>query len=407
VVVDTLLRLVRRHARGGGETAIATVAGRRLDAAVRTLAEGHAALLQEVAALDRSEAWRAEGYGSMDQWLVARCGYGRATAVSYVRTAHRLAEETEVARMLAHAEISFDQARALCRLNATETDRIPSEIREKSADQIQRLARRQEKLDIDDVVLAHRWRYLRWDWSKDKHALHLRAALPHDQGAVLLTAIHRLIHTMPPNAEDGIYDTYEAYAADALYQLASMRLGRDRDPDRASVVVHVDAERFDKADSVGVIEDGATLAIETARRWACDARIETVAEDNHGTAVGIGRAARKIPAWLARQVRERDHGCRFPGCERTRWVHIRHLIHWAHGGSTNLDNLITSCPYHHRLVHEYGWSISGDPNGEVEFVRPDGGLFRYPDPGIIDPDHRFERRNRRPGPWVPTPEPDT
>jgi hypothetical protein len=27
---------------------------------------------------------------------------------------------------------------------------------------------------------------------------------------------------------------------------------------------------------------------------------------------------------------------------------------------------------HHRLIHEGGWTITGDPNGEVTFHDPDG-----------------------------------
>lgn len=71
----------------------------------------------------------------------------------------------------------------------------------------------------------------------------------------------------------------------------------------------------------------------------------------------------------------RDKGCRYPGCGRTRWIHIHHLIHWARGGPTNLDNLISLCLFHHRLVHEDGWRISGDPNGEVTWIRPGGMPF--------------------------------
>jgi hypothetical protein len=34
------------------------------------------------------------------------------------------------------------------------------------------------------------------------------------------------------------------------------------------------------------------------------------------------------------------------------------------------------CPFHHRLVHEGGWRIRGDPNHDVVFVRPDGRPLR-------------------------------
>jgi hypothetical protein len=107
---------------------------------------------------------------------------------------------------------------------------------------------------------------------------------------------------------------------------------------------------------------------------ACDGRIELILERD-GRAIGVGRATRRIPAWLTRQIRHRDGGCRFPGCGRQRWVHIHHLIHWIDGGPTDLDCLVTLCDYHHRLVHERGWHISGDPNGDLIFVRPDGSVF--------------------------------
>ena len=30
-----------------------------------------------------------------------------------------------------------------------------------------------------------------------------------------------------------------------------------------------------------------------------------------------------------------------------------------------MGNMTLLCPYHHRLVHEGGWRIEGDPNGEL------------------------------------------
>ncbi|MDH3500226.1 MAG: HNH endonuclease [Acidimicrobiia bacterium] len=77
---------------------------------------------------------------------------------------------------------------------------------------------------------------------------------------------------------------------------------------------------------------------------------------------------RTVPPWLRREVEARDHGCRWAGCGRTRWVHIHHVIHWALGGPTNLDNLIMLCGFHHRLLHNDGWTIDGNPNHELRFV---------------------------------------
>jgi len=84
---------------------------------------------------------------------------------------------------------------------------------------------------------------------------------------------------------------------------------------------------------------------------------------------------------LARLVRRRDRGCRFPGCGRTRWTHAHHRRHWADGGSTDLDNLLQLCSAHHHLIHSDDWRIEGDAAGVLRFVRPDGRpLADHPPP---------------------------
>jgi hypothetical protein len=70
--------------------------------------------------------------------------------------------------------------------------------------------------------------------------------------------------------------------------------------------------------------------------------------------------------------RSRDRTCRFPGCGQHRFLHAHHIQHWAHGGGTDLSNLIQLCTHHHRLVHEGGYSVERRRGGAVRFRRPDG-----------------------------------
>ena len=79
---------------------------------------------------------------------------------------------------------------------------------------------------------------------------------------------------------------------------------------------------------------------------------------------------------MLRALRFRDRGCRFPGCERTSWLKAHHLVHWARGGGTDLDNLVLLCHAHHRLLHEGGWSTSGHPSGALRFHDPTGRQIR-------------------------------
>jgi hypothetical protein len=73
-----------------------------------------------------------------------------------------------------------------------------------------------------------------------------------------------------------------------------------------------------------------------------------------------------------RALKSRDGGCRFPGCDRTRFTEGHHVRHWADGGETNLANLVTLCTYHHRVVHEGGFGLRVTHDGVFVFTRPDG-----------------------------------
>jgi hypothetical protein len=67
-------------------------------------------------------------------------------------------------------------------------------------------------------------------------------------------------------------------------------------------------------------ESGHRLPTDTIRRLACDSRVEWVLE-SEGRPVGIGRRGRQVPEPIHRILRHRDGGrCRFPGCERKRWL---------------------------------------------------------------------------------------
>jgi hypothetical protein len=44
-----------------------------------------------------------------------------------------------------------------------------------------------------------------------------------------------------------------------------------------------------------------------------------------------------------------------------------HIIHWADGGETSLDNLVLLCRHHRHLVHEGGFNCRRSKDGEVRF----------------------------------------
>ncbi|MGH8983690.1 MAG: DUF222 domain-containing protein [Acidimicrobiia bacterium] len=83
------------------------------------------------------------------------------------------------------------------------------------------------------------------------------------------------------------------------------------------LVAHVDVSTLtDGGDGRCHLEDGPALAVETARRLACDAGVVVMLEDPDGNPLATGNTKRTVPATLRRALHARDQGCRFPGCQR-------------------------------------------------------------------------------------------
>jgi hypothetical protein len=105
--------------------------------------------------------------------------------------------------------------------------------------------------------------------------------------------------------------------------------------------------------------------------------------ERDGRAIGSGRATRTISRRLRRALEHRDRCCVVPGCGATRGLHAHHLRHWEDGGPTELDNLVLLCPYHHRLNHRGGITLTGTAqqlvvtDGEGRPLNP-GSLARPP-----------------------------
>jgi hypothetical protein len=183
-----------------------------------------------------------------------------------------------------------------------------------------------------------------------------------------------------PGEEDEFHA--DARRADALVGLCSARLASDPDPDRATVVVHARLDGLRDGNGGCELEDGPVVHPETVRRMLCNGRVQTVVEDADGNVLGLGRMTREPSPWMVRQVRYRDRGCRFPGCGARRFTEVHHLRWWRHGGRTDLDNLALICSFHHRLVHEHGWTVRLEADGELAWRRPDGTRYRSgPSPG--------------------------
>ena len=132
-----------------------------------------------------------------------------------------------------------------------------------------------------------------------------------------------------------------------------------------TVVVHVDVDK-----QVGALHLGPLLTDAERQFLSCDATCEVWFERT-GRPIGAGRSTRTVNRRLRRALEHRDRCCVVPGCGATRGLHAHHLIHWENGGVTELHNLVLVCPYHHRLHHAGGITLTG-PAHQLVVTDADG-----------------------------------
>jgi hypothetical protein len=265
----------------------------------------------------------------------------------------------------------------LARFATAETEaRLISWARKVSCAAVRRRGDLEVQASREELVDPERERSVSWWFFDDGRRFGLEAELPAAQGARVARALARLAETIPVMPDEHGEAFTGARRADALVALCSARIAEDPDPDRATVVVHASAAALNAGSGGCELEDGPVIHPETARRLLCNARAQTVFEDERGRVLELGRMTREPSAAMLRQIRYRDRECRFPGCGARRFTEAHHIVWWRHGGRTDLDNLLLICAFHHRLVHELGWSLRREPDGEIDWFHPDGTLHR-------------------------------
>ncbi|MFC9689227.1 DUF222 domain-containing protein [Kribbella sp. NPDC056951] len=129
---------------------------------------------------------------------------------------------------------------------------------------------------------------------------------------------------------------------------------------------------------VGELVFGGNLSAGAVRLLACDAAVLPIVLGGDSQPLDVGREQRFVNRYIRRALNKRDKGCVI--CQAPpSMCHAHHLIHWANGGPTNLQNLALLCAVHHRAVHDDQWALSITTEG-VQVTRPS-----WADPPRTDP----------------------
>ena len=358
-----------------------------LEARHKARAATNRALLEAIRKCDELEVWIADGCHDMAEWVAGHCDVSCWVAKRWIKSAHALVELPRLSRALESGELSLEKTVELARWATPKTERkLITWAKKVSLSAIRRRGEMAETEATEEVKEEEHQRSLKYWWVDNGRYLWLQGLLPAAQGTVVANALDRVADRLPEIVADDEDDTLnlithddaaEKRCADALYVLASRHIATDSDPERATVVVHVDAEVLGGGQGEAWVENGPQLRRETAQMLACDARMQVVMHAKDGPPLNLGRMTRTAPAYMKRLLRHRDRTCSFPGCEVTRFLAAHHVRWWGppHFGETRLDGLTLVCPFHHALVHERGWTIALDDKGHATWFRPDGTAY--------------------------------
>jgi hypothetical protein len=347
--------------------------------------------LRRLAEIERRATYQRDGHLSAASWLASAFKVAWGAAREQVRIARALEEMPATRRALDEGELSMSAVRVL--VAARDTDReafresetaLVEAARIHSMHDLQRVAaywrqavERDHALDNDDKVRAQRRLHASVTFLG---MVRVDGSLDPETGETLLTALSAVLDAESRSTREGDDRTPAQRRADALGEICRQWLDLADRPNvggekpHVTVTVGVDTLR-DGAGTSAELDHVGPVDGETARRLACDASIRRVVMAGPSEPLDVGRRTPLIPQAIRRALIIRDRHCRFPGCDRPHtWCIAHHIVHWAEGGPTAVQNLLLLCRRHHTMIHgrRFRLELLG---GHPVFRRQDGSVL--------------------------------
>ena len=350
----------------------------------RQLIDGYEALSAEATRrFEKAGGYKADGSLGMVPWLKNNAKLSGGAAAERVETARQLGSLPKTEEALARGEIGYQHAVAMARtaehVGAAAVRKAETKLLEAAQamdpGQFVSVAKNFEHQVDRDAALeeanrAYQRRYLSIGEPINGLA-RIDGQLVPEAVAVLRSAIEPYLKPRKGDERSGGQRAHDALL-DALRRGTGRASGAGRASDGEAtgltatgsgprplmiIKTSVDTLAGIEGAPVGQLEWGGTVPAETVRRLACDSAITRI--------IGLGEleretthASRTIAPMTRRALVARDGHCVFPGCDRPApWCEGHHLVFWADGGPTKIENLGLVCSAHHRKVHEDGWSL--------------------------------------------------
>ena len=323
--------------------------------------------MEIIAEVERDGLWGATGARSVPAFVAWRLAASSANAHAIVAIAHRSAEFPRCVQGMREGRLSLDQVAVIAAAAGEGSDEHYAQLASvATVSQLRTAIRLEPRPEPGPRPPAQR------SVSKTcgDDSTSWRITLPHDESAIFDAALQSHLDALITQwkqdhgdrpiigneaASEGrppMPDTVDAFLrlVEAGWDAEAVRRPHGQ---RTTVVAHVDV-----AQHIAALHLGPLLSDADRQYLTCDATCEVWFERD-GRVIGAGRTTRTVNRRLRRALEHRHATCAVPGCGATRGLHAHHIRHWEDGGRTDLDNLVLLCPYHHRLHHRGGITITG------------------------------------------------
>ncbi|MDA8366440.1 MAG: DUF222 domain-containing protein [Actinomycetota bacterium] len=372
---------------------------------IERLASGAKTLL--AGRIDESGAWRLSGRRGAAECIADEDGVSTGQAQAMIKTGRALDSLPDVADAVRKGELSDVQAQLVANTAKNAPDHQLELLDKAAKGSLPDLKERCRQVDAarsarDHLARArriHAERHFR-SWTDHEGAFCFSGRALPEVGSKLRSVIDAEVARRreaeqcaditlldPEPQPDGTRldpepserSTYGARCLDALVALVCGEDVADASrPGPPSVVVRVDLEALRRGElqpgEICHAEGAGPLPVPTVQALLSDAMLRLIFMEC-GRIVAVSTQTRTIPSALRAALVERDPVCVVPGCNVRNGLEIDHVVPFAYGGPTSLENLARLCHWHHYLKTYEGWRlhrVGDDPTEttiEWRFVR--------------------------------------
>lgn len=123
-----------------------------------------------------------------------------------------------------------------------------------------------------------------------------------------------------------------------------------------ALVVTARPDDLTQPDNVLSTHAGSPLSLDQLSTWSNAAQMFVHVVDGGGRTIEVRSQGRFATRSQMAVLAARDQGCTFPDCDApAEWCEAHHILAFAQGGATEIDNLTLVCPFHHRWFERSGW----------------------------------------------------